>query len=266
MPGATSSQLDEIIANYHFLCTLEPLEMTPALEEDDCFICKEPYQENAWELGGTFHRPVKLPCGHKLGFQCLARWMVSPNFINHCPLCRGQIVAPLTTPRNRLSRPMASSFASLETLAVVASNGVSLTQKTRLLEVVKNALWSEKRDWTSADSGDRIMAAWEEFLNQMCEEPAVVETRAARRPPQDDELGFSVELVLVFSFAAMTYAPMCLLSDCRTGRADSITGMILKLFLGLFGCVVAVAVWDKRCNAINLVSAAMGGMLVALLV
>ena len=263
MPGATNSQHDRTMAKYHFLCTLESLEMTPALEEDDCIICKEPYQNNAWELGGTFHRPVKLPCGHKLGFQCLARWMVSLNFINHCPLCRGQIIAPLTTPRHRLSRPMASSFASLETLAVVASNGVSPSQRTRLLGVVKNALWSEKR---SADSGDRIMVAWEEFFNQMCDESAAVETRAARRPRQDDELGLGVEIALVFSFAAMAYIPTGLLWDRRFGRVDSLTAMSLELFLGLFSCVVAVAVWDKRCKAINLVSGAICGMLLALIV
>lgn len=67
MPTNIEAELDKNAAIFQFLCTIPTIDLTSPLEEE-CFICKEKYQNNGWELGGTVHHPVALPCGHILGF------------------------------------------------------------------------------------------------------------------------------------------------------------------------------------------------------
>lgn len=171
MPTRTEAELNKNIVKFQFLCEIPTIDITPSLEKDECFICRESYQTNKWELGGTVHCPVALPCGHILGLQCLARWVLSPTFDNSCSFCRLQIMNPRAI-TGQLSRALESSFARLEILAVVASNGISQTQKTQLLKTSKKSLCSEKAFWKLSNNSDRVMIVWEEFLNKMCNDSA----------------------------------------------------------------------------------------------
>lgn len=161
MPTRTSTlaKLDKNIVTLQFLWNIPSLDITPELEKQECCICKEAYQDNKWELGGTVHCPVTLPCGHVLGFQCLARWMLSASFDNHCSFCRAQIVDHSAI-RNHLNTALKSSFARLEILAVVAPNGISQTQKNQLL--------SGRTLWALNKNSDRVSVVWEEILEKMC--------------------------------------------------------------------------------------------------
>ena len=165
------AQVDEDIVKFQFLCEIPTLDITPALEEEECLVCKEPYQNNGWELGGTLHRPVALRCGHVLGFQCLAVWMLSTNFHNHCSLCRTQIYDPSTT-GERLSPALASSFARIAFHSITGENNISRIRKAQLLEIIQRLLRDDRTLSPMAESNDRIMVVWEEFLNNMCNESA----------------------------------------------------------------------------------------------
>lgn len=172
MSERIKAKLDKKIVKFQYLCTIPTLEITPSLAEEECGICKEGYQNNEWQRGEIVHRPVALPCGHILGFQCLARWMLSPTFDNQCYLCRAQIIDPPAT-RANLNRELASSFARLEILAVVAGNGISRDQKSQLLDVFENSLWGEKALWVLTKNSDRVMVVWEEFLESVCTKSAI---------------------------------------------------------------------------------------------
>lgn len=162
--------LVEDFAKFRFLCNTPTMAITPALEEEECLICKGPYQNDGWQLGQTVHRPVGLRCGHVPGFQCLALWMLSTNFDNHCPLCRTRIYDP-SIAREPLSPALALSFARLEVLAVTAHNGISGAQKRWLLKSIKQSLQPLQGDTaldTTTENIDRIVVVWEEFLHKIC--------------------------------------------------------------------------------------------------
>lgn len=89
------------LAAFDFLNTL-PIVKSEELNPDyrKCFICHEPYYDEAPasndkdnnEDKSSRDLPVKLPCGHILGLQCLTRWVLSSNYDNHCSLDRTLIV------------------------------------------------------------------------------------------------------------------------------------------------------------------------------
>lgn len=160
MSQRIKAKLDKNIVKFQFLCNIPTPKVTPPLDKEQCAICKEGYQNNSWQREGTVHRPAVLPCSHLLGFQCLIRWMLSPNFDNFCPFCRTQIVDP----RKSLSPALVSSFARLEILLVVAGKGISRAQRSQLLDVF------EKPRWAMTNTSDRVMVVWKEFLNSMCNE------------------------------------------------------------------------------------------------
>ena len=77
--------------------------------------------------------------------------------------------------RRHLNPRLASSFARLEILAVVACNGISRCQKSELLGDFEVAIWGEKALWVLSKDSDRVMVVWEEFLDMMCHDPAILD-------------------------------------------------------------------------------------------
>lgn len=247
--------LGKDLAKFRFLCDIPIIEITPALEEDQCLICKEPYQNNEWELGRTVHRPVALPCGHVLGFQCLAMWMLSTNFNNHCSLCRAQIYGASTT-RAQLSPALASSFARLEVLAVTAENGISCVQRARLFKDMKKSLRGDKALCQMAENGDRIMVVWEEFFNKICNEPV---TPAEGNPAAIrgyrvianwlldqlsrclDEDSAETIIWLCFYIASLVIADMALLGGVKAGDYKAATQILMSSRDLFIGSVVGLA-------------------------
>ena len=55
---------------------------------DSCAICHETYASEA---------PVRLPCGHEFGFECISTWLSPEGGRKTCPLCRHQLVAGTRT-------------------------------------------------------------------------------------------------------------------------------------------------------------------------
>ena len=252
------------VVTFSFLCNVPILEITPTLAEDECAICKDSYRNNGWRLGGTLHRPVKLRCGHVLGFQCLARWMLTANPVARCPLCRVEVITPFSTPQipKRLCDVYLASLACLETLGVVAGSGISQIQKTQLLSKQRMTLLNYGLLWEFADSGDRIMVAWEELLNSMCKNesavPSQIQTRqrpvaatAVARPPRDNEVSLifshrQIRIALFFSFMAMAYVISGPIWDYFFARAHTVIATILSAWLWVVSTIVAYNLWLCR--------------------
>lgn len=252
------------VATFSFLCKVPILKITPTLEGDECAICKDSYRNNGWRLGGTLHRPVKLRCGHVFGFQCLARWMLTANFDDHCPFCRGEVLTPFSTPEfpERLRDVYSASVTCLETLGVMAGSGISQTQKKQLLSQWRNTLSNYGLLWEFDDGGDRIMVAWEELLNSMCKSesaaPNRIQTRqqpvaatAVARPPRDNEVSLifsheQIRLTLFFSFMAMAYVGSGPIWDYFLARAHTVIATFLSAWLWITSTIVAYNLWFCR--------------------
>lgn len=249
------------VATFSFLCKVPILEITPTLEGDECAICKDSYRNNGWRLGGTLHRPVKLRCGHVFGFQCLARWMLTANFDDRCPFCRGEVLAPLSTLEipERLRDVYLASLACLETLGVMAGSGISQDQKKKLLSQQRMTLSNYGLLWEFDDGGDRIMVAWEELLNSMCKSesaaPSRIQTRqppvaatAVARPPRDNEVSLifshgQIRIALFFSFMAMAYGISGPILGYSFARADTVFATILSAWFWIASTIVAYNLW-----------------------
>ena len=215
MPVTSNTALRKDIGNMKFLCGVPAIDITPALEAEVCCICHEPYKNNGWVHGVGVHHPVKLPCRHIFGLQCLTLWMLSPSFDNRCCFCRAKIVEPSTI-RLEVSRTLDSSFGLFEILAVTSSNGISRTQKAQLLEVFEKSTRYERARWTMTKDRNRVMTVFEQFLDKMCKEnhqqinqqvdrgpariaPIVRPQQADGRPPLRDVIGFTVSLIGVIA-------------------------------------------------------------------
>lgn len=197
-----------------------------------------------------------LPCGHTLGFHCLARWLLSSSSAaaNHCPLCRTRIVDPGALARSdRLSRALSSSLARLDVILVLVPNGLSRAQKEQLLRLLEGSLAAE----TSVGARiDRVMVAWEVLLDRyLCADPAapaaaLVETHPAlpvggrgtvdvRRPVRQDRVSsvpFNADpqAALFVSVAGMVYVPARHLCDRYVfSRCDSLTSSLESVLLWL---------------------------------
>ena len=246
-----------------FLCDVPILEITPSLTEDECAICKDPYQPNGWRMGGTLHRPVRLFCGHVLGFQCLARWMLTANPVARCPFCRVEL---LTTPYSAPAMPdclrntLSFSYACLETLSIMGST-ISHTQKMQLLELQQETP-RNRRLWSVPHGEIRIMAAWEEVLNSMCMNQSVaprqiqtrqqpLAARAVARPPRNNEVSLvlsheRIKIALFISFWAMAYVISGPVWDYFLARAHTVIATILSAWLWILSTLVAYNLWNCR--------------------
>ena len=266
MPAPPDAAIAKNVATFSFLCKLPIIKITRTLAEDECAICKDSYRNNGWRLGGTLHCPVILRCGHVFGFQCLARWMLTANFDDRCPFCRGEVIAPLSTPEipERLRDVYSASVLCLETLGVMAGSGISQDQKEKLLSQQRMTVSNYGFLGEFADGGDRIMVAWEELLNTMCENESVA------RPPRDNEVSLifsheQIRLALFVSFMAMAYETSGPIWDYFLARAHSVIATILAAWLWIASTIVTYNLWLCRVpwNDGAALTGTMGGVMFA---
>ncbi|CAD6569024.1 MAG: hypothetical protein ASARMPREDX12_002032 [Alectoria sarmentosa] len=72
-----------------FLNQLPTVEQPP---HSECVICLLPY--GAAQDEGTIEHPVRLPCNHIVGSNCISQWLhPDKEAKNSCPLCRRKFFA-----------------------------------------------------------------------------------------------------------------------------------------------------------------------------
>ena len=85
---------------YDFLLKVPYINVKELAKDDrECYmLCKEPYNGalKGWAPAEPIHYPVRLPCGHHIGLQCLTKWLLSGRFHNHCPLDGMKLVTHAT--------------------------------------------------------------------------------------------------------------------------------------------------------------------------
>ena len=156
----------------------------PASQEDDCLICKEPF--NLWRIStDTMNRPVRLPCGHVFGVQCFAQWMFSPGFQGRCPLCHIVVVDPSQPKARHLF--LTEAITTLETLRLLR-DGIAARKKKRFIRIFETLVeWrlANKSLYPELQHRDRLMMLWGELLNSICNCPSEPVPAVA---PQPDEV------------------------------------------------------------------------------
>ena len=91
--------------NQTFLNSLPVLSLTDLVEGDNCPICVEQFQ-NAEDA----EKPVRLPCRHIMGKDCLLKWMNSSARNNNlCPICRG-VLFERRRPSSRFDSPLVLQY------------------------------------------------------------------------------------------------------------------------------------------------------------
>lgn len=68
------------------------------LNDDDknCYICLNPYRSPSHVSDELFHEyPIRLPCGHIFGLNCILRWTLQSNT---CPYCRAELFDTYASP------------------------------------------------------------------------------------------------------------------------------------------------------------------------
>jgi len=73
-----------------------------------CYICTDPFVLHPG--APTPESPLKLPCGHVWGVDCISEWLApaaSPQLRNSCPLCRRPILSAAAVDRVLRGRPFA---------------------------------------------------------------------------------------------------------------------------------------------------------------
>ena len=254
MPSLMSKKVDETLNSFRFLCKIPSLDITPPLLEDDCFVCLEPYRNNGWEMDGTVHRPVALPCGHTLGLQCLARWVMSANFNNRCPLCGVQIIKRPSS-LERCGPFPESPLGRVEALAIMAGEGIEVTQKRPLLVFVEKYLRSNAATALGVPV-DQVLVAMEEYLDTMCDEsptPVAAPVGGDRQPvPQQAIIArllrlnearlvpgeVEIQVGFYFLITGLMCAATCFVWDCFDEGAGAISGCLKCLLCCAIGYMV----------------------------
>jgi len=154
------------LSQFRFLQTIPYIEALEQSDDDHCFICKEPYNVGSreWVPGGLHDFPVRLPCRHVLGNQCLARWILSPNFDNHCCLCRARIIPELD------KETLLDDAMDFLWLIICFQMGFSPAVKEAVLSAISVLLESGPNTRTARIGKDRTMMLFEEFLDHFARE------------------------------------------------------------------------------------------------
>ena len=188
--SSDATGLHDILAKYYYLKKVPRLSNDDlAVEDRVCFICQEPYDSRrlVWAPEAVINYPVALPCHHHVGLQCLATWMFSSNFDNHCAMCRQEIV-----PSDKRFSTRAAE-RQLITTAHEIRERVKTTRRhgflTSMGEVCRNHKPLDHMEYGK----DRVLIAFEAFLKSLPRRPdpqvprwrgLQVARRGGRRPPE----------------------------------------------------------------------------------
>lgn len=134
MVGTRTPTHFTLLSQFDFLETIPYVEELRQTDDSNCFICSEPYSmlHREWNIKGTHDFPVRLPCGHVVGLQCLAYWMLSSGISNRCGICRA--IIPLR-PHNEGD---IYGSAAVNSLRLIISLNVDMSRSIR--EEVRLAL------------------------------------------------------------------------------------------------------------------------------
>ena len=99
-PGASAAAAPEPIDIQQYLTPVTTSTLAP--EDRICGICTEAYHDtpSQEQEKEPQHTPVKLPCGHVFGSECITSWL-SPETgkSNTCPMCRLELFPAQQPPR-----------------------------------------------------------------------------------------------------------------------------------------------------------------------
>lgn len=84
-------------------------ELGPDMTEKNCPICLSEYGTDS-----PTDTPIKLPCQHIMGADCMYTWLISGG--NNCPHCRGQVI----------TRPAPLGFFSHQHLQLIKVRGAAM--------------------------------------------------------------------------------------------------------------------------------------------
>ena len=184
--AAPPNNLDRLKRRIIFLGNVPCVELTDLPPSDnECYICQQRFHTTPWQLGGTLNRPVRLYCGHIVGFQCLARWMLSANFHNACPLCRVEIVH--SSRMSAVDNSIRFALRNFEFLAVFDGKFSSISNK-RLLHLYKLTKCPEEEDGTGLLIEDRKMVVYEELMEMLGYKRAGIQDGIIEEPAVDARL------------------------------------------------------------------------------
>ncbi|KAF2662253.1 hypothetical protein K491DRAFT_673331 [Lophiostoma macrostomum CBS 122681] len=101
--------VSDILYNSRFQYQYEDVDNIPQ-EDNECFICKEPYHNAADDNSQSRYDPIKLGCGHIVGKQCFDEWRVYSGRAERYVVCDRGLLAPLSCPVASLLYYISSSF------------------------------------------------------------------------------------------------------------------------------------------------------------
>lgn len=117
-------------------------ELGPDVTEKDCPICLSEYG-----TGSPNDVPVKLPCGHILGADCMHTWLNSGK--NTCPQCRHQV----------FNRPVPLGLFSHQHLQLLEVRGAARTFLTETYWHIDQSYYAFRR-WANGDTDDMNSMAY----------------------------------------------------------------------------------------------------------
>jgi len=187
-----------LLSQFDFLETVPYVEELRQTDDSDCFICSEPYSmlHREWNLKGTHDFPVRLPCGHVVGLQCLTYWMLSSEISNRCGICCA--IIPLR-PHNEGD---IYSSAAVNSLRLIISLNVEMSRSIRedIRLALINLLAIDPQLRFSELKRKRAMMLFEDFLDHIDRRtpPKIELRRSSQRLQATPEL--SSPLAWAFGF------------------------------------------------------------------
>jgi len=162
MPSAMNT-IRELYSYFDFLLGLPniPIDQIP-LDDRVCAFCHEGYEITAWRRNQTMNCPVRLHCGHIFGVQCLARWILSPNFNNTCPYCQTKLMR-ISGKRSPDSLEMFGQLLAVIEDLTSYKYPIGGTASKAMLRSLEPKRWDPSR--LSSGEADRTMMIYEKVIN-----------------------------------------------------------------------------------------------------
>lgn len=188
------TELSKIRGYFEILATVPYLEPDDPASQDDCAICKEPFE---WQPlpGETLNKPVRLYCGHVFGIQCLAEWVFSPTFFDCCPFCRARIPDPNGP---ILRHPKLDIIHAELDLLCVFQDQISRRRKAMLQSRFAKSIKRVSSQGSLPAAAHkalkdhrRLRMLWRVLLDTMCDDPSEPETQpmhGVRAQPENQRI------------------------------------------------------------------------------